>query len=207
MVSGFSTRPDFGVLTQSIRRISPSTLFDITLATSSTTSFSPSLDRAVLARPKRKSPPRIESLFPPKGSDEFCALLELLILSCRREAICIISTICASRICVGRRMGGDIREGLTEGSVDGNGGGNGRGVGRCTWNTLSNDAVLSGILGFDSFKAPENVRGRSSSSDRPELVSQVASQCFCSQHVPRPFVARANRRTRSERSCFDGCRK
>ena len=129
-------------------------------------------------------------------------------LLCRREAICTISTICASRICVGRRVA-EIREGLMEGLVDGKGGvGCGRrGVGRWTWKTVSNDAVWSGILGFHSFKAPESVKGRSSSSDRPEVVSQAASQCFRSQRVPRPFVARANKRTRSERSCFDGCRK
>ena len=53
-------------------------------------------------------------------------------MSCRRVAICIISIICASRICFGRRVGGDMTEGLMEGWLDdGKGGGSGRGVGCC----------------------------------------------------------------------------
>ncbi|PIL31501.1 hypothetical protein GSI_06203 [Ganoderma sinense ZZ0214-1] len=192
-------------------RISPSTRFAMTLAISSTTSFSPSRESAALVRPRRKSPASTDSLFPNAAGAEAVPLRSgdlSITSSCRSDATWIISTICARRTCVGRRASGAATVGTA--SAGGNGGGAGGWCGRCGgWREKDvwNDAVWSGMLGFQSLSTSARVRGRSSSSARPPAPSHSAAHFLRCQPEPKPFVAWEKRRTMRGRSCFDGCRK
>ena len=72
-------------------------------------------------------------------------------------------------------------------------------------NTESNEAVCSGILGFQSFNTSGRVKGRSSSSILPAPFSAIHDLSL--QSCPSPFVAWDQSNTSNGRSCFEGCRK
>lgn len=80
-----------------------------------------------------------------------------------------------------------------------------RGGGRS--NTFSKLRVLSGMLGFQSFKTSGLESGLSNSSVRPRAPSCSAAHLFSPQSPPNPFVAFANNSTSNGRSCFEGCKK
>lgn len=82
-------------------------------------------------------------------------------------------------------------------------------VGRddCRVKTESNEAVYSGMLGFQSFNTSGRVRGRSSSSGRAPNAPFSAAQDLSPQSCPSPFVACDQSNTSNGLSCFDGCRK
>lgn len=182
----------------------------MTLAMSSTTSLSPRRDKAALVLPRRKSPASTDNLFPKAAGADAAPLRSddlSITSSCNKDATWIISTICARRICVGRRVGVAVNLGISSGVCGGGDGGTCGGRGGCREKTSENDAVWSDILGFQSFSTSGRVNGRSNSSVLPPAPSHCAAHCLCCHPRPNPFVACENNRTRRGRSCFDGRRK
>src|SRR6266851_2508023 len=184
-----------------IPAISASTRLAMTLAMSSTTSLSPRRESAALARPSKKSPPRMVYLFPNAAGADGAPRrrsARSITSSCNSDATCIISTICASRVCVGSGATScaSAREdsdeaGRRDGGEDGGGLG---GRGGTREKTEAKEAVWSGMLGFQSFSTSGRESGRSSSSARPPAPSHSAAHFFWSQSEPRPLVAREKRR-------------
>lgn len=83
---------------------SPSTRFEMTVASSSTTSTSRNLAKATDALPSKKSPPKMLNLFPNAEGDEGAPRRNSdssITSSCSNDATWIISEISARRFCVG----------------------------------------------------------------------------------------------------------
>jgi len=125
---------------------------------SSTTSLSPSQDRAALERASKKCPPRMVYLFPNvEGADSAPRhrSARLSTSSCKSDATCIISTICASRVCVGRTTAASLASVVTGGVEDsdkegacregGDDGGGLGGRGETRERTEAKDVVWSGV--------------------------------------------------------------
>ena len=178
---------------------------------SSTTSLSPRRESAALARPRRKSPPRMAYLLPKAAGADAAPRRRSawsITSSCRSDATWIISTICASRVCVGRGEQSCARLGNSE--VARSGGGVSARLGESGGTrekTEAKEAVWSGMCGFQSLSTSGRESGRSSSSAVPPAPSQSAAHFFTFQSRPRPFVAREKRSMSNGRSCLEGCKK
>jgi hypothetical protein len=73
--------------------------------------------------------------------------------------------------------------------------------------TESNEAVCSGMLGFQSFNTSGRVKGRSSASVRVPNPPLSAVQDLSPQSCPNPLVACDQSNTSNGLSCFDGRKK
>lgn len=74
-------------------------------------------------------------------------------------------------------------------------------------NVEENDAVWSGMFGFQSFKTSGRVKVVSNSCARPPAPSHSAAHFFAGHPRPSPLVACEKRSTSNGRICFDGCKK